>query len=251
MCGPVGVLEGLGRGHPFQRLPVPAKEGTAGGGEQDALEFPAVAALQALEDRRVFRVHRHDLRPGLSGPGHDQRAGTDQGLLVGQGDPLAGVDGGQGGGQTGDAHQGRDRRVCLGQPGGGQHPLLPGQHLDVRVCQPGRQSSGSGGVRGRCQEGMEGTGLLFQQVDVVMGRQGQHPVAAGCGHLQGLGADGPGRAQNGQVSHAPPPLLKAGSQWMSSSTTGAQKITLSNRSSIPPCPGRIQPKSFSFLVRLK
>ena len=137
----------------------------------------------------------------------------------------------------------------LGQLGCGQNPLLPRQDLNVRVCQPGRQSSGGGWIRCRCQDRMKSPGLPLQQVDVMVGRQGQHPVAAGCRHLQGLGADGPCGAQDGKGSHAPAPLLKAGSHWISSSMRGAQKITLSNRSSTPPWPGRMWPKSLIFRLR--
>ena len=243
------MLEGPVRGDLLQRLPGPAKEGAPRGGEQNPFQLPAVAALETLEDGRVLRVHRDDLRPLLPGAGHHQGPGAHQGLLVGQGNALAGVDGRQGGGQAGDAHQGGHRRVRLGQLGCGQNPLLPRQDLNVRVCQPGRQSSGGGWIRCRCQDRMKGPGLPLQQVDVMVGRQGQHPVAAGCRHLQGLGADGPCGAQDGKGSHAPAPLLKAGSHWISSSMRGAQKITLSNRSSTPPWPGRMWPKSLIFRLR--
>ena len=62
---------------------------------------------------------------------------------------------------------------------------------------------------------MKGPGLLLQQGNVVVGGEGQHPVAAGGRHLQGLPADGAGGAQNRQRPHAPAPLLKAGSQRIS------------------------------------
>ena len=97
---------------------------------------------------------------------------------------------------------------------------------------------------------MKGPGLLLQQGNVVVGGEGQHPVAAGGRHLQGLPADGAGGAQNRQRPHAPAPLLKAGSQRISSSMSGAQKITLSKRSSTPPWPGKTWPKSLIFRLRL-
>jgi hypothetical protein len=53
----------------------------------------------------------------LAGGGEDEFAGGDQALLVGQADGLAGADGRVGGLQAGDADDGRDDEVRLGQRG--------------------------------------------------------------------------------------------------------------------------------------
>ena len=96
---------------------------------------------------------------------------------------------------------------------------------------------------------MKGPGLPLQQVDVMVGRQGQHPVTAGCRHFQGLGADGPCGAQDGKGISCAGPLAEGGQPLDQQFNEGAQKITLSNRSSTPPWPGRMWPKSLIFRLR--
>ncbi|CAN3971336.1 Transcriptional regulator, AlpA family, partial [Dysosmobacter welbionis] len=67
----------------------------AGTGQDQPPDLPAVgAALKALEDGRVLRVHRHDLGAVRIRRIHHQLSGADQRLLVGQGDALSLPDGG-------------------------------------------------------------------------------------------------------------------------------------------------------------
>ena len=97
--GPVGVLQGPCPGDSLQCLPAPAEEGSAGGGEEDAPEPPwSRAALQALKNGRVLRVHRDDLRPLLRGPGPSPgRPAHTRVSLLARAMRLPAVDGGQGG----------------------------------------------------------------------------------------------------------------------------------------------------------
>ena len=65
--GPVGMLQRLGQRHLPELLPAPSIEGSSGSGEDETAHFPSVsAALKALENSRMFRIHRHDLRPAAS-----------------------------------------------------------------------------------------------------------------------------------------------------------------------------------------
>ena len=73
--------------------PRPAEERAATGGQQQFAYLVGRAAAQALGDRAVLGVDRHDLAR-LDPPG-DQRAADHQGLLVGQGERVAGVQRGQ------------------------------------------------------------------------------------------------------------------------------------------------------------
>ena len=81
---PCDVLEVGGR---------PAAEGPAGGGEHQLGDLVGAAAAQALRQRGVFGVDRHDLA-GLGGREH-QRATGDQRFLVRQGQPGSGGQRGQ------------------------------------------------------------------------------------------------------------------------------------------------------------
>ena len=79
----------------------PAAERAAARGQHQPFHLGVRPGAQALGDRRVLGVHRHDL-PGL-GPAGDQRAADDQRLLVRQGEGPAGVERGERGAQAGGA----------------------------------------------------------------------------------------------------------------------------------------------------
>ena len=93
----------------------PAAERSAAGGQHQAAYLRGGAAPQALGDRGVLRVDRHDLA-GLRARG-DQRAAHDQGLLVGQRQGVAGVERGQGRAQPDGAGDAVEHHVA-GHPRG-------------------------------------------------------------------------------------------------------------------------------------
>ncbi|MPM40317.1 hypothetical protein SDC9_86957 [bioreactor metagenome] len=96
---PVWMLQRLLRRDPGQALPAPAEKRAAGGGEYQPPDLsPVPTALQTLKNCRMLGIHRQNFPAAPPDSFGYQRPGADQGLLVGQGNALAGVGGGQGGG---------------------------------------------------------------------------------------------------------------------------------------------------------
>ena len=206
---PVGVAEGvlllfarqLGGLHP--------KERPARGGQQDLFEsFGAVGVLQTLEDGRVFAVHRQQMDPL---PGHrlgHQMAAGDQTLLVGQGQVVAALDGRQAGPQARDAHHAVQNHVRPIQPGQGHQALgAPEQPGSIR---PARQSGvhcfGGRRVSDADVFRVEFLDLLQERFHPAVGRKAEHLILLGPDHVQALGADGTGGAQQGDfLCHSPSP----------------------------------------------
>ncbi len=119
-----------------QLVGAPAPERSPRGGQQQAGDVVGTPGAQALVERAVLRVDRDDLGPGCpAGPRHHRGAGDDR-LLVGQGQPPAGLEGGQGDGQAGEPDHAVDRHVGHRRDGG--QPVGPGQHLDARGQAPGQ-----------------------------------------------------------------------------------------------------------------
>ena len=100
---------GIGHGGLVEVCRRPIAEGAAAGGELDAAQARGGAAggearrlgvggaLQALEDRRVLGIGRQQARAALLQLRQHHGPSCDQGFLIGQGQILAGADGGQGG----------------------------------------------------------------------------------------------------------------------------------------------------------
>ncbi len=87
----------------------------------------SAARAQALPHRGVLRVDRDDLAAARRAClGHD-RAGGDQALLVGQREPLAGVERGEGRRQARESDHGVEHDVDVGERSQfGQHVRFPG-----------------------------------------------------------------------------------------------------------------------------
>ena len=179
------MLQGLlhrGGGHLFL---LPAPEGAAGGGEDQAAYLsPVPAALKALEDSGVLGIHRHDLRAiGVSSL-HHQFPGAHQGLLVGQGDALALTDGRQGGTQTHHTHHSGEHHVRLLQAGRLNEAVHPCPHPDAGIGQPHTQVGSSGGVHHHRQLRAELTALFLHPLHIPVGGKGSHSHATGGNHFQ-------------------------------------------------------------------
>ena len=107
------MREGLIGRHPGEPLAVEAPEGPARAGEPDPRERALGLPLEALEDGGVLRIDGQDL-PRPRGP-HDEAPGRDEAFLVGEGDALAGLEGGERGAYGGRADDGDDDRVDVGK----------------------------------------------------------------------------------------------------------------------------------------
>lgn len=118
-------------------------------------------------------------------------------------DQLARLGRGQGGGQTGRAHDGREHHVGLGQGGRLHVALRPVQNFrGVPGGQQGAQFTGQGFVQHHEHLGPKLQGVLGQAGHVAPPGQGHHLELSGMAphHRQGRPADGPRGPQNGQTS---------------------------------------------------
>ena len=153
-------------------------EGPPAGGQHQAAYLLGAAAAQALRQRTVLAVDRHDLT-GLRQRG-DDRAADDQRLLVGQGQRVARLQ--------------RSHR--------GPQPDRPGDPVEHHVAgQPrrlGRRRLTEPGVRRP-----ELRDLLLEELLLRPARRQPHdpePVGVGPHHVQRLGPDRPGRPQDDDIA---------------------------------------------------
>ncbi|MDQ0765482.1 hypothetical protein QF027_008117 [Streptomyces canus] len=206
--GPGGVGERVLAGDVGDLFARPAAEGAAGGGDDQLADVGAGAGGECLEEGGVLGVNRDDLA-GL-GQRLDQGAADDQRLLVGEGEGAAGFEGGEGRREADGAGDAVEDGVARrrGQPRGG---VRAGQDLGQvslgaveprqRLAQFGHDVLAGDGDRGDLQP----VRLLGEQPDPAAGGgEGRDPEAVGVAQDQvdGLGADGPGGAEDDDVPAA-------------------------------------------------
>ncbi len=157
---------------------------------------------QALVDGAVLGVDGDDLGPRRA-PGHrHHRPAGDEGLLVGQGQPVPGPQGGQGDGEPGEAHHSVDHHV--GVAGDGGQRTRSGVDLDLHAGREGLpQGRRPVGVGDGDHVGPELGHLGGQLLDRGGGAQGHDAVPVGLSphHVEGLPADGAGRADQAHRLH--------------------------------------------------
>ena len=117
------------------------------------------------------------------GLGHQVTA-RDKALLVGKGQIMAALNGGQAGTQTGDAHHTVQHHI--GAFHGGQ--LL-------QALGAGQQPGGGIGVGHADIPGVELLDLLQDLLHMAVGGKAEHLIPLGTDDIQALGADGTGRTQ--------------------------------------------------------
>jgi hypothetical protein len=147
-----------------------------------------------------------DLRREAARLRHHQVPASDQGLLVGRGDDLAGTERGEDGSQAYDAAGGDDHEVHVVAGRELDHGVLAGGPFRAgrQVLQPCERL----GVGQRDDDRAELTGLLGECGRVVAGREGHDPEGIGVGgqDLDGLRADRTGGAQQRDAA----PLRRGG-----------------------------------------
>ena len=182
---PVRVAAGLLRRHVGHRFRRAVAERATGCGEQDAAharrtQVAREIARQALEDRVVLAVDRHQRRAVTAQLADEQAAGHHQRLLVGQQHPLAVASRLERGHQAGgpDDRRHHDRRIRMA--GSGDAGLRPGGHfgLHAPLAQPSRQCLGCSRIGQHREFRPELEALFIQPLD--LGRGGQ------CNHLEAI-----------------------------------------------------------------
>ena len=158
----------------------------------------------------MLAVHRQQLHAVLChGLGH-QVAARNKALLVGKGQIVAALNGGQAGTQTGDAHHTVQHHIgavhggqLLQALGAGQQPGGVGTARQRRV-QPG----GGIGVGHADIPGVELLDLLQDLLHMAVGGKAEHLIPLGTDNIQALGADGTGRTQQRDFfKHKLPPAF--------------------------------------------
>ena len=162
-----------------QLLDRPAAERPAARGQHQPAYLVGRAAAQALRQRAVLGVDRHDLA-GL-GAVDDQGAADDQALLVGQRERVAGVERGQGGPQPDRTGDRVEHHVARPAGSLAWTPPPPVRGTPARTRPPAARTA-----RGCSRP-----------------RSARHPEPVGVGahDVQRLGADRSGRPEHHDVTH--------------------------------------------------
>ena len=101
---PVRVLESIGSACPGNALSAPGSERASGSGEMNLYQLVALSSEKALEDGRMFAVHRENGRVVLARcSGYDSSC-RNQGFLIGKGYYFACFKRCKGRAQAGEAH---------------------------------------------------------------------------------------------------------------------------------------------------
>ena len=206
---PVGMLEGVGLRCGCNLLLRPIAERASGGCEMYFFEFVSLGGEQALEDGRMLGIYRED--GGVAGPGplHHQGSGSYQGLLVGQGDDLARLDGRQGGAQAAESNHGSNDDIHPVGCGQAASRVDAAEYLAVRIGQGVADLGIFVGIADDDVVDVKLARLFDQQVTAVVGGNEFHveTVRMLPDHIQGLAADGPGGTEDGNVSFSHQKLI--------------------------------------------
>ena len=199
---PVGVLEGIGLGDVAQLFECAAPEGTARGRQNDLFDGVVKLPRNALVDGAVFRIHGVDVHAFVAGSVHHQFAGHHEGLFVGQRNVLACVDGPKGGLESGRANHGSEHHVDAVDFDDLFEGFCTAVDFDAVVEQGVVDLLPLRVVADDDRVGLEFFRLRDQQIGVAMGRQDFHVkgVLLFTHHLERLGANGPGRAEDGNAA---------------------------------------------------
>ena len=260
---PGGMLEGVLFFDGFQLGKGLSVERPAGCRENQAMNLaPIPAAHQALENSAMLGIHRHDFRAALFRRRHHQLSGAHQGFLVGKSNAFFRLDGRQGWTEAHHTHNGGDDGLCLVHGGSLNETIHAAANCNTGAGQALFQFVCRLRIHHHAQLGLKFPGLLLDPIHVAVGGQGANLDAQVLRHGKGLPADGAGASQNRystsfhtyafllqihkQAGALPQPVIpcylpSSGSSRISSSTTGAAKITLSNRSSTPPWARKMVP----------
>lgn len=153
--------------------------------------------LQALEDGGVLAVHREQLGAMLGSSFGDQMTAGDQAFLVGQGHIMPVFQSSQGCTQACNAHHCIEHNVRAFHFSQLHNALCTAQKFGCAgyTAQAGSQLVTGIRICNRHIGRVELFDLLEQQVHIGIRRQSIHLIALGTSHIQALGTDGTGGAQ--------------------------------------------------------
>ncbi len=188
------MCQRLGHGHLRQLREGTPPERATGSGEDEFGHRCRVLPDQALRQRRVLRIDRHQLAAALVARRQHDVSSGDQTLFVGQGQPIPGSQGGHRRGQAGDA----DDPVHHHHPGGTCR-FLQGIATDGHpISEAGREPSTLiAGWRGDHHCGPRPAfGQLDELIAAAPGGDGLDADPEAAGHIERLGADGTGGTED-------------------------------------------------------
>src|SRR6185312_7056628 len=183
---------------------------------------------------------------------HQQGAGHDQGFLVGEQHALGGTHRRQSRRQPGRADDRSHHRVHVRSGSGVGERLRAALDRDRRTAGAQRRAGLRRGLRVHEHHpfGMKHPGLLDHGLPAAVGAQ-QHdpePFRVQRNDLQRAAPDAPGGTQYGEAAGRTHAITREPSS--PSAYSGAAAVTLSMRSSKPPCPGSSLPLSLRPAARL-
>lgn len=184
-------------------------EGATAGGEDEFDDFLALAGAEALVGAVVFAIDGKHFDTALGDFAHDDFAAGDEDFFVGEADALAGLDGGEGGFEAGDAHDGADERGGF-RSGGGEDAALA-VNLDLRPF-VGAEAHGSKllGELGACvvigdsdEAWTEFVDLAREKSGVAASGEGFHSEALRplADDVESVYANRTGAAEDGELLH--------------------------------------------------
>ena len=151
---------------------------------------------------------------------HHDLARADQGLLVGKGDALFLVDGGEGGPEADRAGDRRHHAVGLPERRGLHETADAAADADIGIGHGDFELPGRFFVIDGDKVRLELPGLLLQKVDLPLGGQGRDAQAQMLRRGERLPPDGAGAAQHGDgVNHVFKPSLSQISEYAKGKTS--------------------------------
>ena len=193
------------RRHFVQRTHGPPSEGTARGGEDEALQLVRPSSMQALMDGVVLAVDREDGHAPSFGRLHDETAGHHEHFLVRERNGFPGLDSGQHGIEGGGSRRSTQDEIHL-WIGGYRDESLPAHAHDINAgVVRGAQGPPRGGERTCRGQGdrarPEALNLSDEEADVFASSQPDdlQPAGMRLHHRQRAAADRTGGPEDGDA----------------------------------------------------
>src|SRR3972149_9288024 len=171
---PGGVVERFLRRDRAEGRERAGAERTSRSGQNDPAHLVTLSSTQTLPDGRMYRIDWSDCDSALTGTGHDNGTCGHEGFLVGEGDILARVDGGECRLRPCKTYHGDHQRLDRGPCGDHREPFGPEYDLPGKVLKQGPESLSLSGIHQRDNLGTILPHLGGESFDIAGGRQCCH-----------------------------------------------------------------------------